>query len=51
MEDAAALVKASEDLKLDMEKNGQHVFSVTTLKQLDNIEKLTKRIRSRMKRY
>ena len=51
MEDAAALVKAAEDLKMDMEKNGEHVFSVATLKQLDNIDKLAKRIRTRLKRY
>ena len=51
LEDAASLLKAAEDLKLDFEKNGSHVLSVSTLKQLDNIEKLTKRIRSRLKKY
>ena len=51
LEDAAALLKAAEDLKLDLEKTGRQVLSIGTLKQLDNIEKLTKRIRSRLKKY
>lgn len=51
LEDAASLLKAAEDLKMDLEKTGRHVLSVGTLKQLDNIEKLTKRIRSRLKKY
>jgi hypothetical protein len=51
LEDAAALSKAAEDLKIELEKTDRHVLSVGTLKQLDNIERLTKRIRSRLKRY
>lgn len=51
LEDAALLLKAAEDLKVDLEKTDRHVLSVGTLKQLDNIEKLTKRIRSRLKKY
>jgi len=51
LEDAASLLKAAEDLKIDLEKTDLHVLSVGTLKQLDNIEKLTKRIRSRLKKY
>jgi len=43
------LVKASEDLKAQLEKDDRHVLSMSSLKQLDNIEKLTKRIRSRLK--
>jgi hypothetical protein len=34
-----------------MEKNDRHVLSVGTLKKLDDIEKLSKRIRGRMKRF
>jgi hypothetical protein len=48
--DVAALAKAAEDLKIEVEKTDLHVLSISTLKQLDNIEKLTKRIRSRMKK-
>ena len=51
LEDAAALLKAVEDLKIDLEKTDRYVLSLGTLKQLDNIEKLTKRIRSRIKHY
>ncbi|MEO8125893.1 MAG: hypothetical protein ABJF23_06280 [Bryobacteraceae bacterium] len=51
LEDAAALLKAVEDLKMDLEKTDRHVLSIGTLKQLDNIEKLTKRMRSRLKKY
>lgn len=41
----------AEDLKIDLEKNDRHVLSVGTLKKLDDIEKMTKRIRGRLKRY
>ncbi len=51
LEDATALAKAAEDLKIELEKTDRHVLSVGTLKQLDNIERLTKRMRSRLKRY
>lgn len=49
--DAAELAKLAEDLKNELEKNDSHVLSVSTLKQLDTIEKLAKRIRSRLKRF
>ena len=48
--DAALLVKAAEDLKIELERNDRHVLSMNTLKQLDNIEKLAKRMRSRLKK-
>jgi hypothetical protein len=51
LEDVTELSKLVENLKAELEKNDQHVLSVTSLKQIDNIEKLTKRIRSRLKRY
>jgi hypothetical protein len=51
LEDATALLKAAEDLKIELEKTDRHILSVGTLKQLDNIERLTKRMRSRLKRY
>lgn len=51
IEDAAALLKTVEDFKAELEKNEKYVLSLNTLKKLDEIEKLTKRIRARMKRY
>ncbi len=51
LEDSATLVKAAEDLKVELEKNNSHVLSVSALKQLDTIEKLTKRIRGRIRRF
>ena len=51
LEDSAALVKAAEDLKIELEKNDSHVLSVNALKQLDTIEKLSKRIRGRIRRF
>ncbi|HYP08696.1 MAG TPA: hypothetical protein VER03_20855 [Bryobacteraceae bacterium] len=51
VEDAGKLIALSEDLKIELEKNDRHVLAVGTLKKLDEIEKLTKRIRGRLKRY
>jgi hypothetical protein len=51
LRDADELMKLSEELKIDLEKNDRHVLSVATLKKLDEMEKLVKRIRGRMKRY
>ena len=51
LQDAGELMKLSEELKIDLEKNDRHVLSVATLKKLDEMEKLVKRIRGRMKRY
>jgi hypothetical protein len=51
LEDAGKLTELSEELKTELEKNDRHVLSVSTLKKLDEIEKLTKRIRGRLKRY
>ena len=51
LDDAATLMKAAEDLKIELEKNDSHVLSMNALKQLDNIDRLTKRIRGRIRRY
>ena len=51
LEDAGKLMELTEELKIDLEKNDRHVLDVGTLKKLDEIEKLTKRIRGRLKRY
>jgi len=49
--DADRLIKLSEDLKASLEKNMGFVMSIDDLKKLDEMEKLMKRIRSRIKRY
>ena len=51
LKDLETVRKLVEEVKIDMEKNDRHVLSVGTLKKLDEIEKLTKRIRGRMKRF
>lgn len=48
--DAARLAQLSEEVKADLEKSDQHLLSLATLKKLDEIDRLTRRIRSRMKR-
>lgn len=51
LKDVAELIKIAEELKEELEKNDRHVLSVGALKKTDEIEKLAKRIRSRMKRF
>ena len=50
LKDASDLMRLSEELKIDLEKNDRYILSLDTLKKLDEMEKLVKRIRSRMKR-
>jgi len=49
LKDAAQLSELTDQLKEDLEKNDRYVLSVSTLKKLDDIEKLVKKIRSRMR--
>jgi len=51
LKDIEAMRKLVEEVKIDMEKNDRHILSVATLKKIDEIEKLTKKIRGRMKRF
>lgn len=51
LEDAAQLVRLSEELKVELEKNDRHVLSVAALKKTEEIEKIAKRIRSRLRRH
>ncbi|MFN7925917.1 MAG: hypothetical protein U0Q16_37810 [Bryobacteraceae bacterium] len=51
IEDAAKLMKLAEDLKIELEKNDRHVLSMSAIKKTEEIEKLAKRIRGRMKRF
>jgi hypothetical protein len=49
LKDAAQLADLAEQLKQDLEKNDRYVFSISTLKKTDDIEKLVKKIRSRLR--
>jgi hypothetical protein len=51
IKDIESMRKLIDDVKIDMEKNDRHILSIATLKKLDEIEKLAKRIRARMKRF
>jgi hypothetical protein len=50
LEDAAAMAKLAEDVSEDLEKDDRYVMSLKTLKKLDEIEKLAKTIRGRLKK-
>src|SRR5580765_5891904 len=49
LKDAAELAELAEQLKIDLEKNDRFVLSMATLKKTDDIEKLAKRIRTRLR--
>ena len=51
LEDVAELVKLSQELKAEIEKNDHHVLSVSAVRTAEKIEKLAKRIKNRLKRY
>jgi hypothetical protein len=51
IEDARALSKLADELKTDLEKNDYNVLSVGSLKKTDDIDRLAKRIRDRLKRF
>jgi len=48
LKDASDLIELAEQLKADLEKNDRHVLSLSTLKKTEEIEKLAKKIRSRL---
>jgi hypothetical protein len=49
LKDAAQLVDLAQQLQQDLEKNDTFVFSISTLKKTDDIEKLDKKIRGRLR--
>ncbi|HEY7338498.1 MAG TPA: hypothetical protein VH639_26665 [Bryobacteraceae bacterium] len=51
LEDAAKLVQLSQDVREALENGDRYVVSVRTIKQLDEIDKLSRSIRGRLKRY
>lgn len=50
LKDAQELTNLAQSLQEDLEKNDRFVLSLNDLKKLDDIEKLVRRIRGRMKR-
>ena len=51
LKDAQELITIAKSFEEGLEKEDRFVFSLGSLKKLDDIERLTKRIRGRMKRY
>ena len=51
IKDAAQLVELAESLKEEIEKDDAHILSISSLKKTEEIEKIARRIRSRIKHY
>jgi hypothetical protein len=49
IKDAAQLVDLAQQLQVELEKNDRFVLSIATLKKTDDIEKLARKIRARMR--
>jgi hypothetical protein len=49
LKDVAQLVELSEQLKEEIEKNDRYVVSMSAVKKTDDIEKLVRKIRSRLR--
>jgi len=51
LKDARELIELAKSFELDLEKDERFVLSVSSLKKLDDMEKLAKRLRGRLKRF
>jgi hypothetical protein len=51
IKDAAQLIDLAESLKEELEKDTSQVLSISSLKKTEEIEKIARRIRSRLKRF
>lgn len=49
VKDAAQLTDLAQQLQQDLEKNERFVFSIATLKKTEDIEKLARKIRTRLR--
>jgi hypothetical protein len=49
LKDAARLAELAQQLQLELEKNDRFVLSLDVLKKTDEIEKLARKIRSRLR--
>ena len=50
LRDAGELARLSQEIKDDLEKGDRYLVSLKTLKKLDDVEKLSKDIRQRLRR-
>lgn len=50
IKDADELVRLSQEVRRELEEHEHHVLSLGLLKKLDEIEKLSKKLRTRLKR-
>ena len=50
IKDAGELVRLSQEVTRELEEHEHHVLSIGLLKKLDEIEKLSKKLRARLKR-
>jgi hypothetical protein len=51
LKDAGDLARLAGEIKDDLERGDRNLVSLKTLKKLDDVEKLTKDIRQRLRRY
>ncbi len=51
LKDVTEIIAAAEQLKTELEKNDRYIVSVQSLKTTERIEKLARRIRTRLRRY
>ncbi len=51
LQDAAEIIKLGEALKAELEKNDYQVVSLASIKKTEEIERIARRIRSRLRRY
>jgi hypothetical protein len=51
IKDAAQLIDLAESLKRELEKDDTHVLSISSLKKTEEIEKIAKRIRTRLRKF
>lgn len=49
LDDARELSKLADGLKADLERNDRYVLSIATLKKTEEIERLARKIRERLK--
>jgi hypothetical protein len=49
--DARDLVKTAQELQSELEKNNRYVVSISEIRKTEEIEKLAKRIRGRLKTF
>jgi hypothetical protein len=51
IKDAGQIAELAKDLQQELEKNESYVLSMASLKKTDEIEKLAKRIRGRLRHF